>query len=470
MALAVIDRPVDSAIAANAAGLEAATVPATVAELRHRRILDDGDDDRLQVRADGYLSIARASVGRAEQARIRRRLVDDPAVRTREPALLFGALLDLSPVAAADAGLLDETFVRVAGDLLAAGALTAAAEAAQRYLAAAGTGHAGALSVKAHLVAATMLLSTTAAAADGRALLDVVVERARALDDAELLSDALLARGPVDTGGGRARNTADEAEQLVRRLSEDDIPRRVQLLSWAAHHRLNLGDRDRATQLLDEASVLAASSSDPTWRGLVLGVLAQGEQSALGSPAAAQRAHADLERWANLTGALSAEGAARITAAGIAFGAGTLDDVARAGRGIAVFSVVLPRPDVCWLPHAIDASILLARGERDPAEAAIAHAAAVGNELGVSAADATAASQRLLLMLLDGSLGSVAALLEPTVDPQRARADMMAVYGLACTHIDEMSSARQVAAALGRRDRLLTVRRHRLAAVGNGRR
>jgi DNA-binding SARP family transcriptional activator len=455
VALAVIDRPVDAAIAANAAGLDGAAVPATVAELRHRHILEDGDHDRLQVRADGYLSIARASVGRAEQARVRRRLVDDPAVRTHEPALLFGALLDLSPIAAADAGLLDETFVRVAGDLLAAGALTAAVEAAQRYLAAAGTGHSGAPSVRAHLVAATMLLSTTAAAADGRALLDVVVERARTLDDAALLADALLARGPVDTGGSRARRTADEAEHLIHRMREDDIPRRVQLSTWAAHHLFNLGDRDRATQLLDEASVLASSSSDPTWRGLVLGVIAQGEQSALGSPATAKRTHADLERWANLTGALSAEGASRMTAAGIAFGDGTLDDVARAGRGIAVLSIVLPRPDLCWLPHAIDAAIELARGERDTAEAAIAHAVDVGNELGVSAAGATAASQRLLLMLLDGSLGSVAALLEPTVDPQRARADMMAVYGLACTHIDEMSAARQVAATLGSRDRLL---------------
>ena len=193
---------------------------------------------------------------------------------------------------------LDELFIRVAADLLAAGADGSALDAARRYVAEAGGGDGGRRSVKARLTAATLLLSSSATSANGMALLGVAEEQARALDDAELIADAVLARGPVDTGGRHARRTAAEAETLVDRLPVADVARRVQLLCWAAHHRVNAGELDIAERLLAGADELSRSSPDPAWRALVLGVRVQAQLSALGSPSGALEAQDAIERWA----------------------------------------------------------------------------------------------------------------------------------------------------------------------------
>ena len=117
--------------------------------------------------------------------------------------------------------------------------------------------------------------------------------------------------------------------------------------------------------------------------------------------------------------------------------------------------MVRPRPALCWLPTAVEAAVLLARGDSDAAAPAIDAAAAIGGDLGVAGAEATAASQRMLLMMLNGTFGSLATLLESTFDPLHTRNDIMAVYGLACAQVGEISTARRVAEALASRPCLL---------------
>jgi DNA-binding SARP family transcriptional activator len=455
VSLAVIERPVQATVAGAAVDLHDGALVRAVDVLTSRRIVEVDDHGRLIVCAYGYLALARASVSRADHRRIRRRVADHPTAREGDAALMFRTVVALAPLDAGDASLLDEVFVRVAADLLAAGALSAAVDSAVEYVRVAGSGHTAFESVRAHLVAATLLLSSSGTAAQGRALLDVVFERAHLLDDPELLADAVLARGPVETGGSRSRRTADEAARLAGLVAPDDVPRRVQLLCWAAHHRLNVGDRDAAMALIEAASTIAIMSAEPRWRGLVLSVTAQAEQSLGGSPAGARRAHADLQRWVTLTGDVGADAGARLTSVGLAFGVGTLDDVEQAQRCLAEISVVMPRPDLCWLPTAIEAAVLLARGERATAPAAVEAAAAIGRELGVAGADATAVAQRMLVMMSNGTFGSLATLLGSAFDPQRTRNEVMATYGFACALVGEMATARMVAQTLAARPALL---------------
>ena len=269
------------------------------------------------------------------------------------------------------------------------------------------------------------------------------------------IADAVLAHGPIDTGGRHSRRTATEAESLATRLAPDDVRRRVQLLCWAAHHRINVGEVDAAFELLAEADRAALDSTDPSWRALVLGVRAQGRFAALGSPDGALESLVELERWADLTGALTATGAARLLGIGRAFGSGTLDDVEAAIAALAAFSDILPRPDLRWFPSAATVAVALARGDTSAARDAIDRAVALGRSLGVSGAAPASAVHHLLLALSSGTLGALAALIEAAAAGEAPGADRLAMHGLVCIQVGELDRASEVAGRLAGRTALL---------------
>ncbi|MFM2077227.1 MAG: hypothetical protein RJA49_1117 [Actinomycetota bacterium] len=454
VALAVLDRPIDEVVLRAAVGCAAPAADAALEHL-HRRHLVERADGRVRVADEAYATIARAAAPAGTRERLRRRLIDDVGAGEREPGLVFGLLLEDGDGRPDRTARLDEAFIRVAGDLLAAGADGSALDAARRYVAVAGGGDGGRRSVRARLTAASLMLSSSDTAANGIALLAVAEEQARALDDAELITDAVLARGPVDTGGRHSRRTATEAESLVDRLPIADVPRRVQLLCWAAHHRVNAGDLEPAERLLAGADALSRSSPDPAWRALVLGVRVQAQLSAQGSPSGAMDAQAALEGWATLTGSLTADGAARLLAVSGAFGSGSLTEVELAAARILEISRVLPRSDLCWFPSATAAAVALARGDVDVAGQAMETTVGLGRSLGVSGAGPVGAAHFLLMSMLTGSLGSLAALLESAAAGERPPVERLAVFALASVHVGEVGRAAAAADALADRGTLL---------------
>jgi DNA-binding SARP family transcriptional activator len=399
-------------------------------------------------------AVARAGLPAAPADLVRRRPVAPLDAGGAEAMLVADQLLELELRSAGDTELLD---VVVAGLLTEMTTNVSAAEActlARRYMSAVGTGDLRTESVRAHLLAGTALLAG-GERDDGRALLDLVIDRARRSGHLELHVDAVLARGPIETGSPNSRRIADEAEELLARLDRDDVPRWVQLSCWAAHHRLNHGEHRRGMELLDRALPVASSSVAPVWRSLVLGVRAQGEQSAAGDPRRAHIAADELRNWSRLTGDDSGEAAACLIRAGIAFISGTLDDVAVARDEIADVARRVPRPDLAWFPLAMDAASLLAGGQRDRAAAAIATAEEVGRDTGVHAAGSTAMLHHAQLMLLDGTFAAMATVLDPGSDIAAARPEGLALYGLACVRAGDRSGTDRAAAALLPHERML---------------
>jgi hypothetical protein len=118
-------------------------------------------------------------------------------------------------------------------------------------------------------------------------------------------------------------------------------------------------------------------------------------------------------------------------------------------------SRVLPRPDLCWFPSTTAAAVALARGDIDVAEGAIDTATALGRSLGVSGVGPVAAAHVVLMSLLNGSLGSLAAVLEAAVVAERPGADRLAVYALASAHVGEIGRASATADVLADRGTLL---------------
>jgi hypothetical protein len=452
--LAVLARPVDDWVLAVATGLPSHALAAALHDLEQRDVVQR-EGNRVRAATDAIPAIARATTPASLRRSVSRALVDEPEVRRREPGLVFGLLLDEGVADPADATVLDEVYVAVARDLVAAGAVVAALDATERFLAVAGNGAATPAAVSARLVAANVLLTSAQTASTGIALLELVEARAHAFDQPELIADAMLARGPIDTGGRRSRQTARAAESLVSRLAAADVRRRVQLLCWAAHHRINAGEVEPAFELLAEADRVALGSAEPSWRALVLGVRAQAQVAALGSPTGAVTALTELERWADLTGVPTATGAALLLAIGQAFGTGTLDDVRRAAAELDSFSNVLPRPDLRWFPSAASAAVALAAGDIATARTAIDHSAALGRTLAVSSASPAAAVQHVLLALASGTLGSLAAMIESAAAAEHAGPDRLSMHGLVCAHVGELEQASQVADVLAARDSLL---------------
>ena len=134
--------------------------------------------------------------------------------------------------------------------------------------------------------------------------------------------------------------------------------------------------------------------------------------------------------------------------AGQAFAERTLADVATERDGIIQLASRMPRPDLQWWPLALDAAIEIAAG-RTGAAAAIERAARRGRELNIEVASATAMVQQLLVMLLDGHLGSAAASLEGLASGTTAPSAVVAAYGLACAEAGAVDAVGDVADRLG---------------------
>ena len=453
-ALSIIDRACHIDIAAAASNLTPHDACTAVRQLRAQGVLLDTGDETITFRLELIGDVVRQRVARADATRVRRRLIKALDGLDREPLLLVEQLLALDSLEPDERAILDRATSVVLRQQLAAVDYDAALTIGRAYLETVGTADTGPSSVQVQLLVATALLAQ-GDAPGGRALLDLAIERARAIDDPRLLVDAVLARGPIDTGSSQSRRIADEAEALICRLPTDDVARRVQLACWAAHHRLNHGDRNGATTLLDRIVSIASTSPTPVWRGLILAVQAQAEQLAGGTASRAQTAHDRLRAWAKLTGDESTEAATRLLAAGLAFTTGTLADVRRARDDIADVALTIPRPDLRWLPDAIDAALALAVDDHQNAAAAIRAAEICGRRLGVSAAGPTAMMQQTQLMILNGTIGSMAALLEPAEDGLKASVELISLYGLACARAGELGGARRSAVLLRDREGLL---------------
>ena len=98
----------------------------------------------------------------------------------------------------------------------------------------------------------TVLLAT-GAAERGWALHSIVLDRTDVVDNPLVRADVVLATGPSALGGTSAPDQILQAEELLALLPAEEHRRRIQLLCWAAHHRLNLGQLDPAMALLAEA-------------------------------------------------------------------------------------------------------------------------------------------------------------------------------------------------------------------------
>ena len=92
--------------------------------------------------------------------------------------------------------------------------------------------------------------------------------------------------------------------------------------------------------------------------------------------------------------------------------------------------------------------MLLAAGDLGTASPAIERAIQQGTETGVEMAVRTGVMQRTLHMLLGGTLGSIAGMMEAQASDADAPTTMVAFYGLACVEAHDHIAARHAAAAL----------------------
>lgn len=308
--------------------------------------------------------------------------------------------------------------------------------------------------LRAQLMIATAMLAR-GDVNQGKTLLDLVAERAANTGDAALHADALLALGPVQTGSEHSSTIAEAAEQVLAKLDPTDHARRVQLATWAAHHRINRGERGSAVRLVEAVTGVAASAPLPTWRSLVLLTAAQAEFAVDGSPASARSRADDLRAWASLTHDETAEAGSAVFNLSLGFLDGALQDVELARDAVVQCSVRLPRSDLRWIPHAIDAAIAVARGDVEDATRLIADAESAGQRLNAAAAPPLAMLHRALLARLDGSYGRLAPFLEPSSDPVQRRHDLVAMWGLACVDGEDAAGVQRAASILKDRRTLL---------------
>ena len=131
----------------------------------------------------------------------------------------------------------------------------------------------GSRALAARLAAATALIAS-GDVGRGRATLLAVIDEARITGDQLILADAILAAGPLTTGGHERRAVLEDAERLVATLPADASSQRIQLACWAAHHWLLRGDRLRAEMLLATVDKDPRAGSDPVLEGLVLAIRA----------------------------------------------------------------------------------------------------------------------------------------------------------------------------------------------------
>ncbi|MEY4339118.1 MAG: hypothetical protein RLZ14_968, partial [Actinomycetota bacterium] len=441
--VAAARRPVGAAVVAEATPATRAAARSAIQRLLDERLLVELDGGRLEIRMAQLESAALRSLSWSEVTRIRRRLVDLLEAQHDDQSLLVHLLLDMRTGRSKHDHRLD-TLVR---DLLdrhvQATDFEGAVVLARHYLPAVGAVDAlDALGLEIRVLIATAMFAT-GDVAEANSLVELVAARAEALDLPELVADALLARGPIDTGSSDAEHIAQRAAAVLPQLAADDVERRVRLSCWAAHHLFNLGQYDRAVAMLDAVEADVNAAARPLWKSLLLTMRVQQQMCLEGRPRLASKALDELSAWHRLTGDESAGIGSATMGLAVASCTGSFDDVRAAAEAIRAAGRTMPRPDLRWLPEAANAAVLLATGDVVAAETAMGAAESLGERLSVSGARGAAISQRLLLMLEGGSLGSMAPLMAPFAGSTEVPAALIGAWGLACVQAADRESAAQ---------------------------
>ena len=294
--------------------------------------------------------------------------------------------------------------------------------------------------VVARLAVATALLAA-GRSADGVQLLDEAGAAAEVLRQPELTADAILARGPL---GARRVRPQDVARFLAvaDALDPSDGSRRIQLLCWAAHHLMVMGDPDRATELLDQATALLPLEPTATMRVLLAGMRYQLDAGVRSTPARAAAAHDAITRLATGTDYLPAQVLAHLFGLTQALRQHGLDDFHRRIEQLRDGTRRVPRPDLVWWVEGATATEALARGRLDEAASLVDHADQVGRRLHVVHARPISMLHQLLLQWEEGRLGDLAPLLRPNDDGQHPLSWLVAALAsLEAGQIDEAADA-----------------------------
>jgi DNA-binding SARP family transcriptional activator len=454
--LSAAGSPLAVTVIARASGIGPITLLDVVERLRAEGLVDGVPNDTVDFRHELLRDAVAANVSVAKSAERRRELID--ALRGDREHLPLSAGLHLAPGYHADGDLLaerDDVVVRALDLLVSNGEFGPANALAERYLDLDHPADAPLSTVRARVAAARVLVASgdnRRGVAELVELLDVIRTRGEPTTHA----DVLLAFGPLATGS-RLHGTSflDEAVAVAEQLPVAEVARRVQLRCWISHHRLGNGNRDDVVADIDELIESLADEPDLRWLGLALAVRAQADTLAGASPGESTASATRLRALTRRTADIGTHAADAILHVGEAFASGTLDDVAEARSRIESIAVRLPRPDVRWWPHAVDASLALASKGRAEADDAIAVAEAAGQRLGVDLAPGVAMSQRLLGAFQADALGGFADVLRmPAADPA-ANSAVIATYGLASAAIGDRDEAVRIAHLLAARSDLL---------------
>lgn len=319
----------------------------------------------------------------------------------------------------------------------------------KRWLALGGARSTEPLAISAQITLATCMLSV-GDADEATVLLDVAEQRARVAGLVQLEADALLARGPIDTGHSRALPIAERAEGVLDRLDHSDIDRSVRLATWAAHHWARIGDREHATVLVDRVREKAATSSNQTLHSLVIALDSQIELLVGGSPVRFRTLTSQLRAWASLTNDPTAVAASAVFASSLTMLDGEPRGLDRCIDLLRVANEVVPRPDLRWMEKCTRAAHLLMTGA--PCAEAITDAERLGTATRVEGAAAAAQAQRFVAALFDGSLGVLLPLLRPSED-DLIRAEPASIFGLCAVAAGNDAAIADAVEALLRFDR-----------------
>lgn len=411
------------------------TVPlATLAEVAELTE-DDAEDAVVEATAAGLLAtseqgiaashdlVAQAvfdQVAVADRRRWHRRWSRAWARRSSQQHL---ALAHLIAAGDAEADELDEVAAPALRALLASGAMADAAALANDYVAAVGSTPTTRAGIDGRLQAAAAIL--TVDVNRGRALYDSVWPQVRRLGDPLLLADALLARGPIDLGGRDRHQEVEIALDVLDGLPLDEVDRRVQVGSWAAHHLIGRGDPEGADRLLTAAEADLARRPSDSLRGLLLGIRAQATMVATSTPTRVRHAHDDLVAFSTLSGDLNATIIGTVFEIDRRFRDGTRADVLAAVDRLEVMTGTFPRQDLTWwVATARSAVALSADGLAEVARATDA-AAALGDVLRIALGSVVRATHRMLQRWADGTLAE----LRPLVTAPDAGTDTALLLG-----------------------------------------
>ncbi len=439
--LAAAGRPVGATTLADASPSTRAAARSAIQKLVDERLVAELDGGRIDIRMPQLMSVALRSLSWSEVTRIRRRLIDLLEAQRDDPALMVHLLLATS----GDRARRDPRLDGLVRDLLdrhvRSTDFDGAVALGRAYLATVGAADAhDAVELEIRVLLATALFAV-GDVAEANSLVELVSARAAVLDLPELVADALLARGPIETGSSDALDIAERAQVVLPLLQPDDVERRVRLTCWAAHHLFNIGQFERGCDLLDSVDAEARAASRPLWKSLMLTMRVQQSLCVEGRPKLAVAALEELRAWSRLTGDEPAAIGAATMGLAVAGVVGTLDDVRAAADAIHMASRTMPRPDLRWLPEAVHAAVLLAAGDLLGAEEAVERAQEVGRRLSVGGAAAASTSQRLLLMLEGGTLGAMAPLMAPFAHTDDVPVALLAAWGLACAQAGDREGA-----------------------------